>query len=388
MTLVNVYVPSNDDNPEFFNTLFNKVEQVSNDTIIMGGDWNVVLDMKLDVRNYLSTARRPRSRKMIIDLMSKNDMVDIFRYLHPTKRKYTWRKFNTIKQGRLDYFLITSDLISEVTGAEIGASYRSDHSLVHLTLRKEAFKRDKQFWKFNNSLLKDKMFVDEIKSVILTLKREYASLVYDLDNIHSIPNEDLQLRISDQLFFEMLLLKIREKSISYSCHKKKVDTDSERKLQEQIDCISENLCEDNLDQLEHLKIQLNELRDKKVQGMIIRSRIKWIQNGEKPSKYFCNLENRNFVDKTMSFLEKTNGTVVSDQKDILLMVEHFYKQLYSKRGVEDVNIDELISNANKLTDEEKNLLEGPISYTESCQALRNMKNDKSPGSDGFTIEFF
>ena len=41
-----------------------------------------------------------------------------------------------------------------------------------------------------------------------------------------------------------------------------------------------------------------------------------------------------------------------------------------------------------LSDEESTLLEGPISMQETLSALKQMKNDKSPGSDGYTAEFF
>ena len=33
-------------------------------------------------------------------------------------------------------------------------------------------------------------------------------------------------------------------------------------------------------------------------------------------------------------------------------------------------------------------LEGEITYTELAHALQSMKNSKSPGNDGFTVEFF
>ena len=45
-------------------------------------------------------------------------------------------------------------------------------------------------------------------------------------------------------------------------------------------------------------------------------------------------------------------------------------------------------NPNKLTNDESINLEGEITYTELATTLRNMKNGKSPGNDGFTAEFF
>ena len=45
-------------------------------------------------------------------------------------------------------------------------------------------------------------------------------------------------------------------------------------------------------------------------------------------------------------------------------------------------------NFNKLTDKEAVQLQGEIKYSEVLMSLKNMKNDKSHGSDGFTAEFF
>ena len=42
----------------------------------------------------------------------------------------------------------------------------------------------------------------------------------------------------------------------------------------------------------------------------------------------------------------------------------------------------------QLDEEEANNLEGEITINEASQALKNMKNFKSPGTDGFTVEFF
>lgn len=47
--------------------------------------------------------------------------------------------------------------------------------------------------------------------------------------------------------------------------------------------------------LEEKLATLETLRKKKLRGYFIRSRAKWIDVGEKPTKYFCYLESRNFL---------------------------------------------------------------------------------------------
>ena len=45
---------------------------------------------------------------------------------------------------------------------------------------------------------------------------QYAIPVYNLDNIHNIPDANISFTINDQLFLETLLLEIRGKTISYA----------------------------------------------------------------------------------------------------------------------------------------------------------------------------
>ena len=59
--------------------------------------------------------------------------------------------------------------------------------------------------------------------------------------------------------------------------------------------------------------QLQDTRNRKVDGMIMRSRVKWLKDVDKFSKYFCNLEKHNFEDKSMTSLEKEDGEIISEQ---------------------------------------------------------------------------
>ena len=52
-----------------------------------------------------------------------------------------------------------------------------------------------------------------------------------------------------------------------------------------------------------------------------------------------------------------------------------------------VDLRTLLSNAPPLIHEEREFIEGQITYTEALAAAQAMKNNKSPGLDGYTPEF-
>lgn len=56
----------------------------------------------------------------------------------------------------------------------------------------------------------------------------------------------------------------------------------------------------------------------------------------------------------------------------------------------DIDLNDIIDNTyvNKLDDHTSKLLEKNISESEILDVLKNMENNKSPGSDGFTAEYF
>ena len=391
LTLVNVYGPSDRDNADFFNALFDQINNIGNDNIIIGGDWNVILNPSLDTRHYAGNINKPRSRRSILDAMIELDLTDIFRYLYPDKKCYSWRRFNTTQQGRLDYFLVSESMLQSINGSDIMPGYRSDHSIVTVCLKRDKVnERCRSYWKFNNSLLYDKKYIELVKKSILETKKQYAVPLYNFDNLCSVSNEDIHFLINDQLFFETLLLEIRGKTISYACHKKKTENLEEKNLLSEIERLEllNVLDEDSKKSLDENRTKLEILRNKKLQGMIIRSRMQWIDQGEKPSRYFCSLEKRNFVSKQMICLEKENGELVFETNEIIDETKNFYNNLYSKKDINNVNLNDILQAPVKLNDQEKDSLEGLISFQEAHTALKGMKSNKSPGSDGFSVEFF
>ena len=102
------------------------------------------------------------------------------------------------------------------------------------------------------------------------------------------------------------------------------------------------------------------------------------------------MEKRNFVNKIIPRLE-TGEETITDQGKILKETKNFYENLYKdNHDLTDVNLDLELRDFDvpKLSDQEKDSLEGLITYPEATNFLRNMNNDRSPGSDGFSAEFF
>ena len=93
----------------------------------------------------------------------------------------------------------------------------------------------------------------------------------------------------------------------------------------------------------------------------------------------------------MKKLKNNRNEILSDTNSILKETENFYTKLYENKDyyLEEVNLVELIKDrVPKLSDDEAILAEGSISKFEAVSVLKNMKNNKSPGSDGYTVEFF
>ena len=171
--------------------------------------------------------------------------------------------------------------------------------------------------------------------------------------------------------------------------KKKQKDLQEINLKKVIDDL-ENNSDESLQQslLVEKKIELENLRKEKVRGHITRSRIQWLYEGEKPTSFFCNLEKQNFVEKTIRKLQTRDNSVLTEQKSILKEVENFYKKLFQ-------NKDDFFPKTSPLSTlhlpiekkvKDQNLGK-EISVKELGEALKNMKNNKSPGIDGFPADF-
>ena len=105
--------------------------QTLSEFTILAGDWNLALNHEVDTFGYKGE-HNINAKKVLIDGMNDLCLVDIFREKHPDMRRFSWRKFGDTKRARLDFHLISAQLVPFVQKSDIQPGLCSDHSIGEL----------------------------------------------------------------------------------------------------------------------------------------------------------------------------------------------------------------------------------------------------------------
>ena len=281
----------------------------------------------------------------------------MWRISNKKTKGFTWRSQKPCRRSRLDYFLLSDDLLSLDPKMDILPAYKSDHNPIMLTFIKSRQNRGKGLWKFNNELLKNQDFIDMIKEELFLLKSIYALPVYDPEYVKNNHGDRLDITISDTLFLDTLLCQLRGAIIDFSRKLKKKERAEEKTLLDQIAILESETETTSIlnEQLLTAKSQLEKIREKRIKGSMIRSRAQLSQDWEKPSKYFLNLEKRNYINKSIPSLT-VEGKKVTDSESILKQQHRFYSDLYLSKGVKELftgEFSQYLDNMQQLSDNSK-----------------------------------
>ena len=96
--------------------------------------------------------------------------------------------------------------------------------------------------------------------------------------------------------------------------------------------------------------------------------------------------------QTISELYPDDKSKTSDNpKDTLNSAKKFYKSLYTREETSQPAVNELLNKIpinKKISNEHFKLREAELSIEEVLNAINSQKNNKSPGNDGITAEFY
>ena len=131
--------------------------------------------------------------------------------------------------------------------------------------------------------------------------------------------------------------------------------------------------------------------ENETKGFILRSKCLGYEQGEKSTKYFLNLEKKKATTGTIRSLVDDNGNEHTKSKDILGNIKHFYKNLFTKVGIENVETSRTFLSqitTPVLDEKDRDLCDAEIKIDDLYTSLCSMENNKSPGNDGLSKELY
>eukprot|EP00253_Pinus_taeda_P027218 PITA_27218 len=148
--------------------------------------------------------------------------------------------------------------------------------------------------------------------------------------------------------------------------------------------------ESTLDRERHINNQLEERRKQEEIYWRQKSRIRWLKEGERNTKFFHRTTVQRRMHNKIPFIHNQEGVKVEEHEKIEEVLLNHFQQVHQEQAVDRQRaIGRITSNIPKLVTEEHNeLLMSPIQAQEVDEAMAQLKEGKALGPDGFTTTFF
>ena len=340
-----------------------------------------MIDNKLDIiSGEKHTKLRSDNFNNVIDT---NNLFDIWRLHNIEEKEFSWSRVISCSliARRLDYILVSEYIVNQTLESSIISFPNSDHRGEVIKLQNVSTNRGPGYWKINNILLTELDYLQLINTMIDNFELEHQSTEVD-----------------GNMQWELLKIQINEATLNYS-RARAVRVRNERlKLQAELnrlDTLLANNPQNNdwIKDRERTKINLELLENEKTRSIQIRSKEKWISEGEKNTKFFLNLEKSRSNAKIMPKLTLDNNDILTDQFDILQAQKSYFENLYKKDTTlldSEEHLDIFVDNNDipKLNEDEVKSCEGKVSIEELGRGLKQLNNGSSPGMDGLSTEFY
>ena len=332
--------------------------------LIIGGDFNCLLNS-----NDRLSSVTDRSTHALTEVLEHFNMIDVWKYFNPGDVEFTYIDPSpNMYNSRIDLLLCSKALKSVCSCCNICQSPAPDHKVVTLQIKVVKNERGKGYWKMNCNVLKNKDYELGITEIYNNVISEYGQ------------------HVSKSLLWDYLKIKIKEYSIAYGIEQARSYKDNCKKLESELNDLDKVLTK-HKDIATHqkrkeIKQQLDEYYAKKARGYQIRSRARWVEEGEQSTKYFLGLEKSRQSFNCISSLKDSNGHTALTDNEILDVAHSFYTDLYKSKSEyrEEIRsaFDTLIPE-NVLNAELQEKCEGLVTKHECYEAIKSMKRNKSGG---------
>ncbi|XP_054376343.2 LINE-1 retrotransposable element ORF2 protein [Pongo abelii] len=372
LTILNIYAP-NTGAPRFIKQVLRDLQRdLDSHTIIMGG-----------FNNPLSILDRSMRYKVNTDIQDLNsaphqaDLIDIYRTLHPKSTEYTFFSAPHCVYSQTDHIVGSKALLSKHKRTEITANCLSDHSAIKLELRIKKFTQNHTTtWKLNNLLLNDYWVDHKMKAEI--------KMFFETNENKGTAYQNL---------WETVKAVCRGKFIALNAHKRKQERSKIDTLPSQLKELEKqgqtNSKASRRQEITKIRAELKETETQKPLQKISESR-SWIfekinKIDRPPARLIKKKREKNQIDA----IKNDKGDITTDPTEIQTTIREYYKHLYANK-LENLEMDKFLDTYTlpRLNQEDIESLNRPITGSEIEAIINRLPTKKSPGSDGFTAEFY
>uniref|UniRef100_A0A803TUI3 Reverse transcriptase domain-containing protein n=1 Tax=Anolis carolinensis TaxID=28377 RepID=A0A803TUI3_ANOCA len=373
--ICNLYAP-NGSKSHFVKELKEKISNSKFDHLILVGDFNGVLDVNLDSSKTTKNKKYASSRVLptnFLNLKKEFDLHDAWRCNNPNSLDYTFFSARHNSWARIDMFWISSSLITKIQEIKIHPRDKSDHCPLTMNLNK---KRNHFKWRLDNNLLKLDEDIEKNRKLI----KEF----FELNDTEETTTQTL---------WDAFKAVTRGHLIQQKAEKNKRRYKEMFLIKKEIDRLEWNLKLNP--QNKDVTLQLKKWNSKKNQLELetTAKQLKYIkqynfENANKPGQWLSRKIRKRKQQQYITKIVKDGNPLVKDEK-ILETFREFYIKLYKE---EEIDLDEISLylgsfQLQKISDQQRELLNKEITIEEIKKALKMMKGNKAPGPDGYSIAF-
>jgi len=368
--VINVYGPYHNRVPFWDAVTGNPL--FSGDSLIIGGDLNFSLGQD---EVWGPHAHVDSLAGYFVQMLAVKGWLDI----DPIKLKPTWKNNrcgDARVAKRIDRFLVAEQLVDRFFQVRqwVGSGGISDHFPIFFEIQKGPSNPPSPL-KFNKGWLQDESFKD------LLIEN------WSLFNRESVRSAAFQ--------FADNIKKLKRLIKDWSIAKKRREELELKQLEEELLRLYESdggglISQDSKEELARLEGRRNTLLAEKEETWRLKSRAIWLKCGDENTKFFHAYARGRKASNTIWNLKDEEGITHYNFEDKARCGVSHFQNLF--RAPQQANIAEVIRVAQmfpRFVDEGGNReLMKAISEEELKEVLGSFQKDKSPGPDGWTIEFF
>ena len=380
--IANVYAP----NPNlrekvlFFEKLFEHIQEFELlygcTNIIVGGDFNLTFKNS-EVRNRNRTVQEKRVAQGVSQLAEETCLRDIWQ----NKSEFTWRRPNTDSFSCLDHIFYNSEVVDQTLAKTNWALSFSDHAAVEASF-----------------VLKTAEPVARTR-----IARLDPSLIKTAENKIDLENRFNELwRMAEAEWdphtkLEYAKMCVRTVGETMQAERKRREVSEEEELNDELNLAIKGLEREGrdmrdrailIDYVEELRSRKEAMIDRKGERLAEKLGSKWYNEGEKSTRYFLRLLNRQAPNKFVELID-AQGNVLKKGVEIEEEIVNFYKNLYEnydKSTLGDVNETDFFSKVTPIPGHEAAEVAQPITLDDLTKTLHTCK-DSAPGPDGIPYSF-